>query len=97
MAHRSHLRSMEGAGRPSGRSEVHSLRTFTKNARGEEIRVSVETFQGRRLLNVRTWFKGEDGEMRPGKQGLALRVELLPDLQQALDLMAEGEERHRGS
>ena len=91
MAQRSHLRPMEGAGRPSDRSAVHSLRTFTKNARGEEIRVSVETFQGHRILSLRTWFPGEDGQMRPGKQGLALKVELLPELRQALDLMAEAE------
>ena len=91
MAQRSHLRPVEGAGRQSGRSEVHSLRTFTKNARGEEIRVSVETFNGHRILNLRTWYRGEDGQMRPGKQGIALKVELLLDLRQALDLMAEAE------
>ena len=89
MAQRSLLRPVEGAGRPSNRSEVHSPRTFTKIARGKEIHVSVETFQGHRILDLRNWFRGDDGQMRFGKQGLALKVELLPDLHQAINLMAE--------
>ena len=63
---------MEGAGRPSERSKVHLLRTCTKNASGEEMLVSVETFNGHRILNLRIWYRGEDGEMRHGKQGLTL-------------------------
>ena len=88
-----HLRAVPGGkgSAPPNRSEVHSLRTFPKNRKGEEVRVSVESFNGHRLLNVRVWFPGEDGQMRPGKQGLALKVELLPELRQALDLMAEAE------
>lgn len=54
-----------------------------KNAR-EEIRVSVDEFKGMDLLNIRVWFMGDDGEMRPGKQGVAVRLELAPDLAQAI-------------
>lgn len=58
------------------------IAAIPKNAR-EEIRVSVDDFQGHRLCNVRVWYR--DGEeLRPGKQGIALRLDLLPQLVTAL-------------
>ena len=53
-----------------------------KNAR-EEIRISVDEFKGHRLCNLRVWYLDGD-EFRPGKQGLALRLELAPQLIEAL-------------
>lgn len=53
--------------------------TIRKSAR-EELRVSVDEFRGHELINLRVWFEGEDGEIRPGKQGVALWIELLPEL-----------------
>ena len=54
-----------------------------KNAR-EELRVSLENFRGHDIANLRVWYCADDGEMRPGKQGVALRRDLLPDLIEAL-------------
>ncbi|EYD75011.1 hypothetical protein Rumeso_03435 [Rubellimicrobium mesophilum DSM 19309] len=42
--------------------------SLRKNSR-EELRVSLDEFKGHRLLNLRVWFEGDDGQMRPGKQG----------------------------
>jgi hypothetical protein len=50
----------------------------------EEVRVSIDEFHGHRLVNLRVWYNANNGEMRPGKQGLALRVDLLPELLDAL-------------
>ncbi|MFN4160118.1 MAG: transcriptional coactivator p15/PC4 family protein [Gemmobacter sp.] len=58
-----------------------------KNAR-EEIRVSLDEFAGHELVNLRVWFQAPDGEMRPGKQGIAFRRELLADVLAAMQ--AEG-------
>jgi hypothetical protein len=55
---------------------------IAKNAR-EEIRISVDEFKGHRLCNLRVWYLDGD-ELRPGKQGIALRLELLPQLLEAL-------------
>ncbi|MCE2747348.1 MAG: transcriptional coactivator p15/PC4 family protein [Rhodobacter sp.] len=53
-----------------------------KNAR-EEIRVSVDDYRGIALANIRVWYL--DGtEYRPGKQGIAVRLELVPLLIEAL-------------
>ena len=54
-----------------------------KNAR-EELRVSLDEFKGHRLLNLRVWFEGDDGQMRPGKQGVALRLEMAGELADAI-------------
>lgn len=57
--------------------------TIPKNG-SEEIRITREFFKGHDLISVRVWFEGQDGEMRPGKQGLAFRRHLLPEVLAAL-------------
>jgi hypothetical protein len=58
------------------------IATIPKNSR-EEIRVSLDAFQGQTLCNVRVWFL-DGAAMRPGKQGIAVKPALLPDLIAAL-------------
>jgi hypothetical protein len=50
----------------------------------------MDEFRGRRLLNLRVRFEADDGTMRPEKQGLAVRVELAPDLAQAIREVCDG-------
>lgn len=54
-----------------------------KNSR-EEYRVSRDDFQGHDLINIRVFFVSKDGEMLPGKQGVAFKAELLPEFIVAL-------------
>ncbi len=54
-----------------------------KNSR-EEYRVSRDDFQGHDLINIRVFFVSKDGEMLPGKQGVAFKAELLPEFIDAL-------------
>ena len=42
---------------------------FEKNSK-EEVRVSVDEFRGRKLINIRVYYKDPTGEWLPGKQGL---------------------------
>ena len=67
-----------------------------KNQR-EEIRVSIDQFKGTELLDVRIFanFDDGDGERRPTKKGISVKVERLPELIAALHL-AEVEARRRG-
>lgn len=51
----------------------------------EYVRVSLEKFKGVHLINVRKWFVGEDGSLRPGKAGIALSVRHLSRLTEALN------------
>jgi Transcriptional Coactivator p15 (PC4) len=69
------------------------IATIKKNSR-EEIRVSRSDFNGHDLVNLRVWFKAEDGSKRPGKSGIAFRISLLPEVAAALSQAstpAEGE------
>jgi hypothetical protein len=57
----------------------------------EEVRVSISEFRGHNLVDVRVFadFDGRGGEPRPTKKGIALKVELLPDLIAALQAAQE--------
>lgn len=60
------------------------IAVIQKNSR-EDLRITVEQYRGHELLNLRVWYEADDGSMRPGKQGLAVRLALLPELRDALD------------
>jgi hypothetical protein len=65
------------------------IATIRKNST-ETLHVSLDDFRGRSLINLRVFFTAEDGSQRPGKAGVALRVEALPELRAAI-LEAEAE------
>lgn len=67
------------------------IATIRKNAR-EDLRVTLDEFRGHHLLNLRVWFDADENEQRPGKQGIAIRLDQLPSLRQAL---AEAEDAAR--
>lgn len=50
-----------------------------KNRAGEAIHVRLTTYNNHNLVDVRTWFTGDDGKMKPGK-GFACAVKHLPKL-----------------
>jgi hypothetical protein len=53
--------------------------------RRDRVRVSIEQFNGTWLVNIRKWFESDDGEIRPGKQGIALGIRHLPQLTEAVN------------
>lgn len=54
-----------------------------KNSR-EVIRITLQEFKGVPLCSVRVWFEAEDGTMRPGRDGLNFRQELLADITEGM-------------
>lgn len=61
---------------------------FEKNSR-EEVRVSVDDFRGRKIINIRAYYRSESGTWLPGKQGLALSVDRYRDLAEAILKLGE--------
>jgi len=61
---------------------------FEKNAK-EEVRVSIDDFRGRKIINLRVYYKADGGHWLPGKQGLALGVDRYRDLADALVKLGE--------
>ncbi len=67
----------------SSSGESVLISQFEKNKK-EEVRISVDTFHGRKLINIRVYYRDDDGSMKPGKQGLALSVEQYKDIAGAI-------------
>ena len=67
----------------TGVGESILVAQFERNKK-EEVRVSVDTFHGRKLINIRVYYKDDDGTMKPGKQGIALGVDRYKDFAGAI-------------
>ncbi|AMJ61973.1 transcriptional coactivator p15/PC4 family protein [Bosea sp. PAMC 26642] len=61
------------------------LSQWAKNQR-EVVRVALEEFNGKPIVNIRTWYRPEGGDdLRPGKSGIAMSVQHLPALAAAIN------------
>ncbi|KZY38646.1 hypothetical protein A3731_39910 [Roseovarius sp. HI0049] len=56
---------------------------LTKNRR-EVIRVRQREFNGQRIVDVRLFFPGADGEMCPSRKGLSVPLDRATDLADAI-------------
>jgi len=68
--------------------EPQIVHSFPKNPL-EEVRSSVTFFKGKQYVDIRIYYKGEDGEYHPSKKGLTLSVELFPELETGLQKLKE--------
>ena len=59
-------------------SEPLTIAEWWKNRRGKSVRLVLNTFQGRNVFDLRTWYTA-DGHLKPGK-GFAVEVWHLPRL-----------------
>ena len=57
---------------------------FWKNRKHDAIVVSLSTYEGHNLVDVRQHFMTKEGKLAPTKMGLAMVVLRLPDLAQAI-------------
>jgi hypothetical protein len=72
----------------------HFIAQFEKNSK-EEVRVSIDDFHGRKIINIRVYYRSEGGQWLPGKQGLALAADRYRHLVDAVlklgeELQAQG-------
>ena len=70
---------------------------FFKNRRKDVIVVSLSTYEGRNLVDVRQHFHNDQGQMRPTSKGVAMVVLRLPDLAKAINkAMAKAKAKELG-
>ncbi|MCK8601488.1 transcriptional coactivator p15/PC4 family protein [Desulfoferrobacter suflitae] len=62
--------------------------TFPKNPL-EEVRASITVFKGKQYVDLRIYYKGDDGEFHPSKKGLTLSLDLFSELEQAVQKLSE--------
>ncbi len=60
--------------------EPQIVHSFPKNPL-EEVRSSVTYYKGKQYVDIRIYYKGDDGEFHPSKKGVTLSVELFPELE----------------
>jgi hypothetical protein len=58
---------------------------WSRNQR-EVIRVSLDTYRGREVVDARVWWRDEQGKWKPGRSGLTLSLKHLPALANGLAL-----------
>jgi len=59
--------------------------TIPNGRRGEELRVSLNTFKGKHYFAMRIWYADDAGEMKPSGKGANLKIDLLPDIAEAVN------------
>jgi len=69
---------------PALSEPVIIARFFKGHARKDIVRVTLSEYEGVPIVDVRQFFTGEDGKVRPTKKGVALAVRRLPDLASAI-------------
>ena len=73
------------------------MREFQKNDRGEMVRIVREDYKGTDLVNIRVWYRVDNGEMRPSKAGIAINGSQIDQLIEALQAVkAEGRPTNGG-
>ena len=73
------------------------MREFQKNDRGEMVRIVREDYKGTDLVNIRVWYRADNGEMRPSKAGIAIKGSQIDQLIEALQAVkAEGRPTNGG-
>ena len=56
---------------------------WQRNSR-EIIRIALDQYKGRDIVDARAWWRAEDGNWRPGRNGLTLSLKHLPSLAEGL-------------
>lgn len=60
-----------------------------KKNKTEKIIISIDEFKGREYANVRVFFKNDDGEFCPTKKGIALNMDIIPEVVDGLMTILE--------
>jgi hypothetical protein len=60
-------------------AEPITVAEWWKNRRGDSVRLTLNRHEGRDIIDLRTWYTGDDGRLKPGK-GFAAEVRHLPRL-----------------
>jgi hypothetical protein len=64
------------------------IHSFPKNPL-EEIRVSLTVFKKKQYIDLRVYYKGDEGEYHPSKKGITISLDLFPDLVEAIEKARE--------
>ncbi len=64
--------------------ESRIVYSFPKNAL-EEVRVSLSNYKGKQYVDMRIYYKTDDGDFHPSKKGITFPPDLFPELEEAVN------------
>jgi hypothetical protein len=64
--------------------ESQIIYSFPKNAL-EEVRVSLSSYKGKQYIDMRIYYKADDGDFHPSKKGITFSPDLFPELEEAVN------------
>lgn len=64
--------------------------TVHEKARGETINVYIGEYRGTKYLHIREWYMDKEQEEKPTKKGVALPIEKVETLREAMQRLAPG-------
>ena len=67
------------------------IKTIQKN-KLSQIKIKLTEYMGHQLVDLRVYFQTEEGESIPTKKGITFKVDLLPEVIQALITADESRE-----
>ena len=67
--------------------------TVHEKARGETINVYILEYRGTKYLHIREWYVDKDQEEKPTKKGIALPIEKIDALKEAIDRLVPASEK----
>jgi hypothetical protein len=56
---------------------------WSRNAK-DTVMIRIDQFNGTTVIDIRSWRKSTDGELRPGRSGITMSVRHIPALASAL-------------
>ncbi len=68
--------------------EARVVHSFPKNPL-EEVRASITVFKGKEYVDLRVYYKGDDGDYHPSKKGLTLSLDLFSELEEGVKKLRE--------
>ena len=68
---------------PPKLEENVEIAEWLRNRRGQIVRVTLRAYNDHPLLDIRTWWIGDDRAVHPGK-GISVRIKDLPQLSKAV-------------
>jgi Transcriptional Coactivator p15 (PC4) len=69
--------------------EPIEIARFWKNRKHDAVVVTLSTYEGRNIVDVRQSFMTKDGKLQPTQKGVAMVVLRLPDLAKAINKALE--------
>jgi hypothetical protein len=56
------------------------IREWPRNSRGDLARIAIDRYEGRFIIDLRSWWRDSEGVLRPSRDGLSLSIEHLAKL-----------------